>query len=106
MDYSARLLRSFPVSTGTLCVEFELLTPGFSFRAGQASLFSFPPEFPLADKSRIFSLCSAPSELPTVSIATRLTSGSLFKEALAKSRPGQMFLIGEATGEFVIPEEA
>lgn len=103
MDYSARLVRSSSAATGTLFVEFEVVTPGFSFQPGQASLFSFPPEFPLGDKSRIFSLCSAPSEIPRLSIATRLTPGSAFKEALSKIQPGQPFLVEEATGEFLLP---
>ena len=103
MDYSARLVRSSFTATGTLFVEFEVVTPGFSFQAGQASLFSFSPDFPLVDKSRIFSLCSAPSEIPSLSIATRLTPGSAFKEALSKTQPGQTFLVEEATGEFLLP---
>ena len=105
MEFSARLLRTLPVAAGTLLAEFEIPDASFTFEAGQASLFSFPPDSPLADRSRTFSLCSAPEELPSVSIATRLTPGSAFKEALSGARPGQNFLIEEASGDFILPRE-
>ncbi len=103
MEFSARLLRTVPVAAGTLWAEFEISDSAFTFEAGQASLFSFPPDHPLDDRSRTFSLCSAPEELPTVSIATRLTPGSPFKKALKGARPGQTFLIEEASGDFILP---
>ncbi len=103
MEYSARLLRTAPIAAGTLRADMEIADPAFTFEAGQSSLFSFPADFPLADRSRIFSFCSAPGELPSVSIATRLTPGSDFKEALSKAPPGQIFLIGEPSGDFVLP---
>ncbi len=105
MEYRARLLKSTLVATGTLSFDLEIETKGFSFKPGQATTLSFAPEDPLTDNSRIFSMCTAPAELPFVSFATRLTPGSAFKQALTTAQPGRSFILGDPFGDFTLPEE-
>jgi len=103
-SFSARLIRSTFVASRTLQVELEALAATFSFKPGQAIVLTLPENGDGSDRTRIFSLCSAPFELPRIAVATRLTPGSAFKAHLEKLRPGEELLIEDPFGDFVLPE--
>jgi len=99
----ARLIQTSFVAEKTLALEFELSDPNYLFEAGQAASLSFVDPA-RSGESRTFSFSSAPEELPRATFATRLTSGSSFKEALAQARPNDKFEISSPFGEFLLPQ--
>jgi ferredoxin-NADP reductase len=102
-SFTARLARASMIASRTLFLEFDLPGAGMSFLPGQATTLTFKNTESTEDISRIFSLCSAPYELPRIGIATRLT-GSVFKEHLERSRPGQEFTLIPPFGDFIPPD--
>ncbi len=106
-DIPIRLIGSEWVAQKTLAASFELSDPRYTFEPGQAAVLSLS-EKGKPGESRTLSLSSAPFEVPSVTFATRTASGSSFKEALAKARPGDEFFLSLPFGEFLLPrgEEA
>lgn len=99
----ARLIGTRLVAEKTLSLEFELADMSYRFEAGQAASLSFVDP-PLSGESRTLSFSSAPAELPRVTFATRLASGSSFKEGLSRARPNDRFEISSPFGEFLLPQ--
>ena len=91
-SFNALLARASLIASRTLFLEFDLQGSGLSFQPGQATTLTFKNTESTGDLTRTFSLCSAPYEIPRIGIATRLT-GSVFKERLERSRPGQEFTL-------------
>jgi ferredoxin-NADP reductase len=103
--FTARLVQSSLIASRTLFVILELSGSGFSFHPGQSITLSFADE-PPSDRTRIFSLCTAPFELPRIGIATRLGSGSEFKKHLEQAGPGMEFHVDLPFGDFLLPESS
>ena len=101
-DISIRLISSDTVAQNTLSATFALSSPQYNFEPGQAAVLSLFQKG-LPGEGRTLSLSSAPSELPHVTFATRLASGSDFKKALSMARPGDPFFLSSPFGEFVLP---
>ena len=101
-SFNALLARASLIASRTLFLEFDLQGSGLSFQPGQATTLTFKNTESTGDLTRTFSLCSAPYEIPRIGIATRLT-GSVFKERLERSRPGQEFTLTPPFGDFIPP---
>ena len=101
-DLPIRLIHQDTVAQKTLAATFELPKVLYAFEPGQAAVLSLS-EGGAPGEGRTLSLASAPSELPLVTFATRTASGSSFKEALARARPGEEFFLSPAFGEFLLP---
>ncbi|MGC8529434.1 MAG: FAD-dependent oxidoreductase [Leptospirillia bacterium] len=106
-DLPIRLIHKETVAQKTLAATFELPSLPYSFEPGQAAVLSLS-EGNAPGEGRTLSFASAPSELPQVTFATRIASGSSFKEALSQALPGDEFFLSSPFGEFLLPtgEEA
>ncbi len=89
------------VARDTFCFQFDLDGIRFEFLPGQFVDLSLPghAELDADNKSRTFSIASAPEE-GHLSVATRLT-GSPFKKALAKLKPGDEAMVNGPNGRLV-----
>jgi ferredoxin-NADP reductase len=79
-----------------------------SFIAGQFVELTLPhPNPDNRGQKRCFTLSSSPTDLPLVSITTRLTKehGSSFKQALQNLKPGAAATMSEPMGDFVLPKD-
>ena len=101
-DLPVRLIHLDTVAQKTLAATFELPGLPYGFAPGQAAVLSLS-EGGAPGEGRTLSLASAPSELPLVTFATRTASGSRFKEALVRARPGDEFFLSPPFGEFLLP---
>ncbi len=101
-DLPIRLIRQETVAQKTLAATFELPGLPYAFAPGQAAVLSLS-EGGAPGEGRTLSLASAPAELPLVTFATRTASGSRFKEAISRARPGDEFFLSPPFGEFLLP---
>ena len=101
-DLPIRLVRQETVAQKTLAATFELPGHPYAFAPGQAAVLSLS-EGGAPGEGRTLSLASAPAELPLLTFATRTASGSRFKEALSRARPGDEFFLSPPFGEFLLP---
>jgi ferredoxin-NADP reductase len=102
----ARLKERHQVADGTGAFTFELTEP-FTFEAGQTCDFTIdgPMYSDEAGNARTFSITSSPADLPSITIATRLT-GSAFKRSLLDSPLGLDVDVDGPYGSFTLHHNA
>jgi len=104
--YPSKLIEKRPIAAGTM--EFRLEKPaGLHYRAGQYFDIFLRKPAPDAEKSSYahgFSFASAPCE-PHIAAATRLRSGSAFKNALRALPDGSDLEIEAVWGDFTLRKD-
>lgn len=101
-SYDVRLLQKKQIAEGTM--EFTIEKPkGFEYRAGQYGDMVLPASTGLTgdNNKHGFSFASAPFE-DTLRMATRMRSGSAFKQAAAKVPDGALIQLLALWGDFTL----
>ncbi len=103
---TGRLTGRQPVAEGTAAFTFAL-DGDLAFEAGQTCDFTLPEPRYSDEKgnARTFSITSSPADLPSITIATRLT-GSAFKRSLMDGPLGTIVEVDGPYGSFTLHHKA